>query len=235
MPVFVMASFSHILAQGSSTPEDQVPWEPPKLILKTDLLSLIDFYPTVQIGVEYRITDKVYIENSLGYVFGYWWERDDAEDFGDGIFNVDDIMNPEGVKFRGEVKYYFTPFTKSNKFSMYVAPEFVFRYIASDGAEIKGFQCDNNFFGSPCGYFQYFPYKIRQYQYFVNLKGGFQSYHGKHWMVDFFWLMGLKQKGVENIGKPDAALGDLTLSETVVVEEFMPHVGIGFKIGYILK
>jgi hypothetical protein len=192
----------------------------PRTALKIAPLTLINFYPTLELSLEQKIAGRFTVQAGYGYVLNY------------GINNDPEYQNKRGYKAKLEIRYYLLPSAKYN-LVYYVATGGYINVVDFDRAatrqECFDLSCTNTF--------------TRTYTYVVNyrepgftLKFGFVKHFSKSLFMDVNggWCLRFINydepviPGVNNFDDVSFFLSDFPNEEDRV--GLMPLMG--FRIGY---
>lgn len=155
----------------------------PQRALKYSPLHMVNFYPSVQFALEYKVLNRFSAQTDLGYVYdgGYFNER---------------FQNKRGMKVRQEFRWYYDLYHKSSQ-AYYYAAELYLNIIDFNRAEIR-VEC----FDLDCNslYERSYYYLVRNWERGFSLKNGFIKYLNKEFFLDFNF--GLTLRFIRYI-KPD--------------------------------
>jgi hypothetical protein len=198
--------------------------EPPRLAVKWSFPHLLYFYPSIQIGLEHKLFDRVNLQYDLGLVFH------------PPLSSNKSYENRRGFRGIGELRYYVP---SPPKIPFYLAGEFYYSKIQFDRSNVIGYDCSGD-----CLYYEYITYRMDHRQQGVGLKYGLLLFPGWNRNRSFFFDInaGVSYRSVRysEPGKPTAP--NITFFENDEDDdnlfspdehdrtEFRPMIGI--RIGY---
>ena len=140
--LLLMCLVAVVITTTALAQEDRI--TQPRLAVKWSPLHLFYFYPSIQLGLEHKLTDNLNIQYDLGWIF----ERPYA------IQENPDYKNKRGFRGMLELRYYLP---SPRKIPFYLAGEFYYSKVTFDRWLLVGRGCEN---GS-CNYFEYLPTRVR--------------------------------------------------------------------------
>jgi hypothetical protein len=193
----------------------------PRVIIKFAPLSLIDFYSSIQAGVEFRLSPLVGLQTELGYIMPLT---------GNLIYDYEQYKRMTGVRSRNEIRFYL-----GNSFidgEQYLALEAMFTRVRFQREGIFGFNCGT----FECDYFEKSHYSLVQNIKAFHVKYGFQNINYKNIVFDFYGGVGIRSVEVLTVDKPEATQFRRPLfwnGENIVT--VWPSLSFGVKVGYVLN
>lgn len=187
---------------------------------------MLNFYPTIQVAVEQRLTDNLALQADGGVVIPGFFQTETASAF-----------DKKGFKAKLDLRYYIQPNSKYWRF--YVAPEAYLNFVNYKKEERFGINCEEG----ECDYFQDITYGMQYREPGVNLKTG-AVFHVYRFSIDFQAGFGVRFINYTATNKPS---GDMysawNESDNVFFFNFDPKEKdntamspiVCIRFGYILK
>ena len=142
--------------------------EPPRLAVKWSPIHLINFYPSIQIGLEHKLFRNITMQYELGAIIDM------------GVMSNDDFIDQRGFRAIGEVRYYLP---SPPKIPFYIAGEYYYGDIRFDRSDVIGYNCQ----GGECLYFEYITHRVNHRHQGVGLKYGILLFPGWNKNRKFFF------------------------------------------------
>lgn len=181
-------------------------------IVKINLLSLIDYTPSIQCSYQYNIFKRFHIQHEAGYITHYlspFWDNDSE-------------MN--GYRIKNQIKYYLTsPEKKRNTF--YVAAEFMFKKTS--------FFDEKEFGMNDFAYFQMIKYKKTKEIYAFSLIFGFEpEINNKKLILDLYSGLGYRHLSISHDLPPDLSISGRNIFRRDSGVYNLPGLYFGLRLGY---
>jgi hypothetical protein len=198
----------------------------PKLVVKWSPLHLIGHYPTFQIALEQRLSDKLSVQYDLGPIISF-------NSFPGG----ENSFRKRGFKAKLELRHY-TKWVSSKYWRLYYGGELYYNRVDYKKRKTFGVDCEDG----ECDYFRRFNYDMYYREPGINVKAG-ALFHVYRFCIDFNMGWAARFIGYEERNKPKGdgfreeeggGVGFLNFSPKEQSRtDFLPTACI--RVGYTIK
>ncbi len=195
----------------------------PKLILKTNVLTPIAPYSTVQLSLEQFIRPKLSIQYSFAIYIPQ--KKNSAFDW------FHEFKEANGAILRSELRHYFS-FKRGSQAGYYVAGELAFSYLYNNDSEFLGVNCLNR-----CEFQRRFDFRRSRRDVGMQFKIGKQRIYDQKVSIGYFIGIGYKYKmyqikNIEPAGIEGVDLNTISRNKENRVDY---NMSIGLTLGLLLK
>ena len=205
------------------------------VIVKLCLPALSDVvsFPTIQAGIEYKLSNKISWYNEIGIqYFKPYYQKVDTN-----------FLSSDGYKLKTEIRYYFDKLIKKSikQFRLYAAANIFFthQHYNSEAFYTKSIDSVDYFVDG---------FAVKREVLGANLLMGYQKPVRKKWLIDFYLGVGIRLNFIHTINQ-DFVYGsdrlmshiDYTFSDARLERDtkggfdVAPNLTMGFRICYKLR
>lgn len=182
------------------------------ILVKMNLLSLIDYTPSIQFSYQYNVYKRIHIQHEAGYITHLM----------SPFWNGDSKM--QGYRIKTQIKYYITP-PDDDIDVFYIAGEVMYKRT--------NFINEETFNMYDFSYFQDIKYKKIKEVIALSVIVGFEPVlNKKKILFDFYGGFGYRHLSIFEDISPDMHIAGFNLFRRKEGNFNMPGLYFGFRIGY---
>lgn len=196
--------------------------------LRTNPLSFIEADANFMLGLGIQWSPRLATTIEPAYIFGrlYGTSSNDETQTGGAPAS--------GIKFRTDLRYYFSDFPHGRRSALFIGPEFHYKNVTTRIEDEFGINC----IGNNCAYRQRAEYKEIKEELGGFLKMGLHAPLIDRLAIEFFWGLGFKWKWRRESDIPVG--GSFTVPPDARGNTFIPREGLmlmlpmGAKLSFLL-